>query len=135
MKKIILIFLWFYLLSFTAKAHWINAVEDAIKAAAKSSAAERTAVKAAKVEKTVVESESKINLKNTKPILDDSTKANISFQTTRIISKCKLNIKNQADPTICDKKKQSIESCISEKINLNLAFDMAVKDCETNIIF
>jgi hypothetical protein len=35
----------------------------------------------------------------------------------------------------CDKKKEVIENCISEKIGLNLTIEKAVKDCETNLIF
>lgn len=135
MKKITLIFLSFCLLSTSAMANWITALEDVIKAVKLSSVAEKTGAKAAQAEKNAVESGVKMNLKNSKPILDDSTKANISFQTSRIISKCRLDIKNQSDPMLCDRKKQAIESCITNKINLGLTFEKAVKDCEKNIIF
>jgi hypothetical protein len=127
MQKMLIIFIGFYLISSEVSANWITALEKAI--------AKKAISKAAVVEKNVAESEALINLKKSKPILDDSTKANISFQTSRIISKCKLSTKNQTDPMFCDKKKEVIENCISEKIGLNLTIEKAVKDCETNLIF
>jgi hypothetical protein len=108
-----------------ASAHWITALEDAIKAAAKSSKIEKAAAE------TAAENANKIKIKPS-PVLSETQKANISFQSARIISNCKIITK---DILKCDSKKQVLESCISKKLELSVSFDAAVKDCESNIIY
>lgn len=126
-KTAFIIFCIFQLFSIPAKSHWITVLEDAAKAAAKSTKAEKAAAEAAS------ESAAKIKIKpTTTPILSDTQKANISIQSARIISKCKATIK---DTLKCDAKKDAIDSCISKKLELSVSFDAAVKDCESNIIF
>jgi hypothetical protein len=126
-KTALIIFCIFQLFSTSAHSHWITALEDAIKAAAKSSKIEKAAAEA------VTENANKIKIKPTPvPMLSDTQKANISFQSARIISHCKIMTK---DILKCESKKQALESCISKKLDLSVSFDTAAKDCESDIIY
>jgi hypothetical protein len=128
MKRIIfVVFCIFQFFSTSANSHWITVLEDAVKAAAKSSKIEKAAAEVA------TENANKLKINSvTTPLLTDTQKANISFQSARIISNCKIITK---DILRCDSKKQALESCITKKLELNLSFDTALKDCESNIIY